>query len=186
MKRKQGADTPDPHKAAPPLTKKPTLPVSWRCRHRRRSDGSSRTCAEPKEQQLDHSIPSNDVDSITPDTEHKQETIDNNVAMPSSRNDASAPRRRVIGFEMPSAELVAATAKLTEAQAELRCKIPKKKSWRKILNYLWDMPHLLLLPKLHQKMKQSDLKRSQSLRSFCHHPISISSEVERSFKNRRR
>ncbi|KAJ6884694.1 hypothetical protein NC652_031640 [Populus alba x Populus x berolinensis] len=143
-------------------------------------------CAEPKEQQLDHSIPSNDVDSITPDTEHKQETIDNNVAMPSSRNDASAPRRRVIGFEMPSAELVAATAKLTEAQAELRCKIPKKKSWRKILNYLWDMPHLLLLPKLHQKMKQSDLKRSQSLRSFCHHPISISSEVERSFKNRRR
>jgi hypothetical protein len=27
---------------------------------------------------------------------------------------------RVIGFEMPSAELLAATAKLTEAQAELR------------------------------------------------------------------
>jgi hypothetical protein len=52
------------------------------------------SCAEPKEQQLDHSIPSNDVDSITPDTEHKQETNDNNVAMPSSRNDASAPRRR--------------------------------------------------------------------------------------------
>lgn len=34
------------------------------------------------------------MDSITPDTEHKQETNDNNVAMPSSRNDASAPRRR--------------------------------------------------------------------------------------------
>ncbi|KAG6751109.1 hypothetical protein POTOM_045627 [Populus tomentosa] len=76
-------------------------------------------CAEPKEQQLDHSFPSNDVESITPDTEHKQETNDNNVAMPSSRDDASAPRRRVIGFEMPSAELLAATAKLTEAQAEL-------------------------------------------------------------------
>ncbi|KAJ6433595.1 hypothetical protein OIU84_017315 [Salix udensis] len=54
------------------------------------------------------------------DTGHKQETIDNIVAMPSSRNVASAPRRRVIGFEMPSAELLAATAKLTEAQAELR------------------------------------------------------------------
>ena len=49
-------------------------------------------CADPKEQQLDHSIPSNDVDSITPDTDHRQETNDNNVAMPSSRNDASAPR----------------------------------------------------------------------------------------------
>ncbi|XP_011038134.1 PREDICTED: uncharacterized protein LOC105135116 isoform X2 [Populus euphratica] len=67
-------------------------------------------CAEPKDQQRDHSILSNDMDSITSDTEHKQETNENNVAMPSSRNDASAPRRR--------------------------CKIPKKKSWRKILNYL--------------------------------------------------
>lgn len=77
-------------------------------------------CAEPKEQQVDHSIPSDDVDSMPPDAEHKQETDDNNVAVPSSRDDASAPRRRVIGPEMPSAELLAAAAKLTEAQAELR------------------------------------------------------------------
>ncbi|KAJ6348861.1 hypothetical protein OIU77_006445 [Salix suchowensis] len=77
-------------------------------------------CAEPKEQQVDHSIPSRDVDSMPPDAEHKQETDDNNVAVPSSRDDASAPRRRVIGPEMPSAELLAAAAKLTEAQAELR------------------------------------------------------------------
>ncbi|KAG5224673.1 DNAJ heat shock N-terminal domain-containing family protein [Salix suchowensis] len=77
-------------------------------------------CAEPKEQQLDHSIPSRDVDSMPPDAEHKQEPDDNNVAVPSSRDDASAPRRRVIGPEMPSAELLAAAAKLTEAQAELR------------------------------------------------------------------
>ncbi|KAF9661634.1 hypothetical protein SADUNF_Sadunf19G0089200 [Salix dunnii] len=77
-------------------------------------------CAEPKEQQIDHSIPSRDVDSMPPDAEHKQETDDNNVAVPSSRDDATAPRRRVIGPEMPSAELLAAAAKLTEAQAELR------------------------------------------------------------------
>ncbi|KAJ6379422.1 hypothetical protein OIU76_016121 [Salix suchowensis] len=52
--------------------------------------------AEFKEKQIDHSIPSNDVDFITPDTGHKQETIDNIVAMPSSRNVASAPRRRMM------------------------------------------------------------------------------------------
>ncbi|XP_021767241.1 transcriptional regulator ATRX homolog [Chenopodium quinoa] len=34
--------------------------------------------------------------------------------------EGAAPRRRVIGPEMPSAELLAAAAKLTEAQAELR------------------------------------------------------------------
>ncbi|KAJ6291551.1 hypothetical protein OIU76_023595, partial [Salix suchowensis] len=105
-------------------------------------------CAEPKEQQLDHSIPSRDVDSMPPDAEHKQEPDDNNVAVPSSRDDASAPRRRVIGPEMPSAELLAAAAKLTEAQAELR----------KIQNYLLDLLPLLWLLKLHRQMKQSDLK----------------------------
>ncbi|XP_057532601.1 uncharacterized protein LOC130810520 [Amaranthus tricolor] len=34
--------------------------------------------------------------------------------------EASAPRRRMVGPEMPSAELLAAAAKLTEAEAELR------------------------------------------------------------------
>ncbi|KAJ6975609.1 hypothetical protein NC653_031446 [Populus alba x Populus x berolinensis] len=106
---------------------------------------------------------------------------------------------RVIGFEMPSAELVAATAKLTEAQAELRfftkfdvlsvwclrCKIPKKKSWRKILNYLWDMPHLLLLPKLHQKMKQSDLKRCFIL-PVSKSPVILSSSDFHKFRSRKK
>ncbi|KAJ6877923.1 hypothetical protein NC651_030614 [Populus alba x Populus x berolinensis] len=36
MKRKQGADTPDPHQAAPPLTKKPTLPVRGKEKKKRR------------------------------------------------------------------------------------------------------------------------------------------------------
>ena len=48
MKRKHGEDTPDPHQVALPLTKKPTLPVSWRRHHRRRSDGSSRSEKERK------------------------------------------------------------------------------------------------------------------------------------------
>ncbi|KAJ8760807.1 hypothetical protein K2173_021845 [Erythroxylum novogranatense] len=40
--------------------------------------------------------------------------------IPSQRDDMSASRRRMIGPEMPSAELLAAAAKLTEAQVELR------------------------------------------------------------------
>ncbi|KAK8317972.1 hypothetical protein V6Z12_A13G143900 [Gossypium hirsutum] len=38
----------------------------------------------------------------------------------SYRDDSATPKRRVIGPAMPSAELLAAAAKLTEAQAELR------------------------------------------------------------------
>ncbi|KAF9670645.1 hypothetical protein SADUNF_Sadunf13G0090400 [Salix dunnii] len=81
---------------------------------------------------IDHSIPSNDVDSITPDTKREQETNDNIVAMPSSRNEASVPRRRGRFFRGPGvaswfygdwlSEFLAVTAKLTEAQAELRLK----------------------------------------------------------------
>ncbi|KAL3812913.1 hypothetical protein ACJIZ3_014181 [Penstemon smallii] len=37
-----------------------------------------------------------------------------------TKDDSIGPRRRVIGPEMPSAELLAAAAKLTEAEAELR------------------------------------------------------------------
>ncbi|XP_047341307.1 calponin homology domain-containing protein DDB_G0272472 isoform X2 [Impatiens glandulifera] len=48
--------------------------------------------------------------------EHKE--MESNVAMPTQMED-SAPKRR-IGPEMPSAELLAAAAKLTEAEAELR------------------------------------------------------------------
>lgn len=39
---------------------------------------------------------------------------------PGPNGETSAPRRRVVGPEMPSAELLAAAAKLTEAEAELR------------------------------------------------------------------
>ncbi|KDO83919.1 hypothetical protein CISIN_1g010253mg [Citrus sinensis] len=45
---------------------------------------------------------------------------DNNLEMPGPMDDPPGPQRRVIGPAMPSAELLAAAAKLTEAQAELR------------------------------------------------------------------
>ncbi|KAJ9145994.1 hypothetical protein P3X46_028317 [Hevea brasiliensis] len=69
---------------------------------------------ESKKQRLD------DVHSVPPAAESKQLSDDNNSVMPSPGDDASGPRRRMIGPEMPSAELLAAAAKLTEAQANLR------------------------------------------------------------------
>ncbi|GMY17856.1 DNA ligase 1 isoform X2, partial [Fagus crenata] len=65
---------------------------------------------QPKQQQLDPSV-------SAPEPECQQVLQENNVAEDDS---IIAPRRRVIGPEMPSAELLAAAAKLTEAQAELR------------------------------------------------------------------
>ncbi|PIN10897.1 hypothetical protein CDL12_16499 [Handroanthus impetiginosus] len=57
-----------------------------------------------------------DADSVPPNTEHKgvKDNVDD------SKEDSVGPRRRVIGPEMPSAELLAAAAKLTEAEAVLR------------------------------------------------------------------
>ncbi|KAL9260931.1 hypothetical protein AKJ16_DCAP03264, partial [Drosera capensis] len=56
--------------------------------------------------------------SVTDDVNvEKVQEGDNLVA---GNDEASGPRRRVIGPAMPSAELLAAAAKLTEAQAELR------------------------------------------------------------------
>ncbi|KAK4601489.1 hypothetical protein RGQ29_010878 [Quercus rubra] len=75
---------------------------------------------EPKEQQLDHSVSANGVHSVVEDAECGEVMPENNVAGPNLEDDTIAPRRRVIGPEMPSAELLAAAAKLTEAQAELR------------------------------------------------------------------
>lgn len=78
---------------------------------------------EPKGQQLeqlDHSVSANGVHSVVEDAECGEVMLENNVAGPSLEDDTIAPRRRVIGPEMPSAELLAAAAKLTEAQAELR------------------------------------------------------------------
>lgn len=68
---------------------------------------------EPKEQQNDRSVPANG------DVECGQVMDESNVAGPCPDDNATAPRRRVIGPEIPSAELLAAAAKLTEAQAEL-------------------------------------------------------------------
>jgi curved DNA-binding protein CbpA len=74
---------------------------------------------ESRQQQSDYSVSPNNIHSAAPDEEHRQEA-DHNTAMPHPNETADAPRRRVIGPEMPSAELLAAAAKLTEAEAELR------------------------------------------------------------------
>lgn len=63
----------------------------------------------PKERQIDNSLPPDVMHSVPSDMEH-EEGVDN----------APAPRRRIIGPEMPSSELLAAAAKLTEAEADLR------------------------------------------------------------------
>ncbi|XP_050375357.1 uncharacterized protein LOC126792890 [Argentina anserina] len=54
------------------------------------------------------------------DEEYKQVVGDDNVTPPHKADNVAGPSRRIIGPAMPSAELLAAAAKLTEAQAELR------------------------------------------------------------------
>ncbi|KHG00844.1 DnaJ subfamily C member 14 [Gossypium arboreum] len=71
---------------------------------------------EPKEQQRTNSGLVKDAHSIPEHAESSQVMDENN----SYRDDSATPKRRVIGPAMPSAELLAAAAKLTEAQAELR------------------------------------------------------------------
>ncbi|KAL0314197.1 UNVERIFIED_CONTAM: Chaperone protein DnaJ 2 [Sesamum angustifolium] len=68
----------------------------------------------PKE--LDNLGPQTDSHSVPPDSEcgHVADNVDD------TKKDSIGPRRRVVGPEMPSAELLAAAAKLTEAEAELR------------------------------------------------------------------
>ncbi|KAK9271165.1 hypothetical protein L1049_026754 [Liquidambar formosana] len=75
---------------------------------------------ELKEKKLDHSVSLKDISSEARDVEDTQVIDANNLTMPHPEDDASASRRRMIGPEMPSAELLAAAAKLTEADAELR------------------------------------------------------------------
>lgn len=58
--------------------------------------------------------------SDLPEVEGSQVIDRNSMEMPCPKEDTSTPRRRVIGPEMPSAELLAAAAKLTEAEAKLR------------------------------------------------------------------
>ncbi|KAJ0085735.1 hypothetical protein Patl1_07824 [Pistacia atlantica] len=73
-----------------------------------------------KEQQVDPSASVERAHSELPEAEDRQGKDDSRLEMPSPRDDSCGPKRRVIGPEMPSAELLAAAAKLTEAQAELR------------------------------------------------------------------
>ncbi|XVE60790.1 hypothetical protein DITRI_Ditri05aG0155300 [Diplodiscus trichospermus] len=71
---------------------------------------------EPEEQKPTNSDSVKDATSIPEHAECSQVMEENN----SDRDDSTAPKRRLIGPAMPSAELLAAAAKLTEAQAELR------------------------------------------------------------------
>ncbi|XP_021896003.1 uncharacterized protein LOC110813255 [Carica papaya] len=83
---------------------------------------------EPKEQQLDDGVSKKDVHQLPVDVGCKQVTDSNTESH--TTEDSFAPRRRMIGPEMPSAELLAAAAKLTEAQAELRYLLTGKKNKR--------------------------------------------------------
>lgn len=71
---------------------------------------------EAKEQKPTNSGSVRDAPSIPEHAECSQVMGENN----SDRDDSATPKRRLIGPAMPSAELLAAAAKLTEAQAELR------------------------------------------------------------------
>ncbi|XP_030482678.2 uncharacterized protein LOC115699423 [Cannabis sativa] len=72
---------------------------------------------EPKTEEAGQSVPLDDTNPAL-GVDNKLETNDNNMACPA--DDSFGPKRRIIGPAMPSAELLAAAAKLTEAQAELR------------------------------------------------------------------
>lgn len=60
-----------------------------------------------------------DADSVPEDLTGGQSVADSKIG-PLPKDDSCPPRKRVIGPEMPSEELLAAAAKLTEAQSELR------------------------------------------------------------------
>ncbi|XP_057503123.1 uncharacterized protein LOC130786774 [Actinidia eriantha] len=77
------------------------------------------TIIHSKQLQPGNSVSSKDIHSVPPDGECRHE-VDDNMAMPCPIKNADAPKKRKIGPEMPSAELLAAAAKLTEAEAELR------------------------------------------------------------------
>ncbi|XP_004299779.1 PREDICTED: uncharacterized protein LOC101310027 [Fragaria vesca subsp. vesca] len=69
---------------------------------------------------LDTKPPLGEMHSEQRDEEYKQVVGDDNMTLPCSDDNVAGPSRRIIGPAMPSAELLAAAAKLTEAQAELR------------------------------------------------------------------
>ncbi|KAB1220665.1 hypothetical protein CJ030_MR3G009385 [Morella rubra] len=94
-----------------PSNVRPTLEVVGPLIHAR---------VQPGEQEVDRPAPPNGLQSVAVDAEAGPVMHENNTLRPCPEDDATAPRRRVIGPEMPSAELLAAAAKLTDAQAELR------------------------------------------------------------------
>ncbi|WCJ44142.1 DNAJ heat shock N-terminal domain-containing protein [Euphorbia peplus] len=57
---------------------------------------------------------------VEPKEAECKQLSDDNMPVPPPRDDVCGPKKRTIGPEMPSAELLAAAAKLTEAQTELR------------------------------------------------------------------
>ncbi|KAI3774500.1 hypothetical protein L1987_49058 [Smallanthus sonchifolius] len=67
---------------------------------------------------IDNHEPHNDLHTEQPNEEHKLDDGGSNLTH--AQDDVPAPKKRVIGPAMPSAELLAAAAKLTEAEAELR------------------------------------------------------------------
>ncbi|CAI9095841.1 OLC1v1031864C1 [Oldenlandia corymbosa var. corymbosa] len=67
---------------------------------------------QPRMQQL-LMLSEKNMNAELPDARHGQDVEINNPS-----EDNICPRKRVIGSEMPSAELLAAAAKLTEAEAE--------------------------------------------------------------------
>ncbi|XAR55632.1 hypothetical protein NMG60_11035763 [Bertholletia excelsa] len=77
-----------------------------------------RSHIQSEQHQLDHTVQTEDVHSVPIDVE--QGEMVNTAAASVYPEEDVGPRRRMIGPEMPSAELLAAAAKLTEAEAELR------------------------------------------------------------------
>ncbi|KAI3715704.1 hypothetical protein L6452_22690 [Arctium lappa] len=67
---------------------------------------------------VDNHEPHNDLSAEQSNEEHIP--ADGGSKLPCAQEEVAAPRKRVIGPAMPSAELLAAAAKLTEAEAELR------------------------------------------------------------------
>ncbi|KAF5742593.1 hypothetical protein HS088_TW09G00644 [Tripterygium wilfordii] len=75
---------------------------------------------EGKDKQCDHSLPVKDAHAVPPNPDHIPALDENSSPVMGLSDNSSASKRRIIGPEMPSADLLAAAAKLTEAQAELR------------------------------------------------------------------
>ncbi|KAG6607621.1 hypothetical protein SDJN03_00963, partial [Cucurbita argyrosperma subsp. sororia] len=78
------------------------------------------THMEQKKNQFDHSVTPDNKSSPPLNTETTQSSKDNVSDLTHPDGEATGPKRRMLGPEMPSAELLAAAAKLTEAQTELR------------------------------------------------------------------